>query len=91
MKIEVKIIPKENYNEENLGWSKGVDITEFIINPWDVQFEWENGETLPYNDFIFFGNEYCYRIYINGRPEKEYDEYLKELKEYKSMYEGLCK
>ena len=76
MKIEVKIIPKENYNEENLGWSKGVDINEFIINPSDVQFEWENGDTLPYNDFVFFGNEYYYGIYINGRPEKEWKQWF---------------
>ena len=80
MKIEVKIIPKENYNEENLGWSKGVDINEFIINPSDVQFEWENGDTLPYNDFVFFGNEYCYRIYINGRPEKEWEKWFQAIK-----------
>ena len=91
MKIEVKIIPKENYNEENLGWSQGVLIDEFILNPNDIEFEFEDGSTLPYNDFIFFGNEYYYGIFINGRPEKEYNEYLKELEEYKSMYEGLCK
>ena len=91
MKIEVKIIQKENYNEENLGWSKGVPIDDFILNPNDIEFKFEDGSTLPYNDFIFFGNEYYYGIFINGRPEKEYDEYLKELEEYKSMYESLCK
>lgn len=92
MKIEVKIIEKENYNEENLGWSEGVPIDDFILHPNDIKFSWNDGEfTLSYKDFIFFGNEYYYRIFINGRPEKEYEEYLKELKEYKSMYEDLCK
>ena len=77
MKIEVKIIPKENYNEENLGWSDGVEIDNFILNPQDVEFSWNDGEfTLPYNDFIFFGNEYYYGIYINGRPEKEWQQYF---------------
>ena len=91
MKIEVKIIQKENYNEENLGWSKAVPIDDFILNPNDIEFKFEDDLTLPYNDFIFFGNEYYYEIFINGRPEKEYEEYLEELKEYKSMYESLCK
>lgn len=76
MKIEIKIIPKENYSEENLGWSKGVAIDDFILNPNDIEFEFEDGSTLPYNDFIFFGNEYYYRIFINGRPEKEWGQYF---------------
>ncbi|MBR2652728.1 MAG: hypothetical protein IKC22_01170 [Bacilli bacterium] len=66
MKIEVKIMPKEEFDEEGLGWSKPVEIDQFILNPDDIEFEWDEGSTLPYNDFIFFGNEYYYGIFING-------------------------
>lgn len=67
MKIEVKIMPREDFNEDNLGWSLPVEIDEFILNPNDIEFEWEDGSTLPYSDFIFFGDEYYYGIFINGR------------------------
>lgn len=66
--IEVKILPKEEFNEDNLSWSKGIPIDDFIINPNDIEFEWEEeGLTLPYNDFIFFGNEYYYGIFLDGK------------------------
>lgn len=65
MKIQVKIKPKEEYNEENLDWSEPVDIDEFILDPYEVEFEWEDGSQLPYKDFLFFGNEYYYKIFIN--------------------------
>ena len=56
MKIEVKIISKDNYKEnDGIGWSLPVSIDEFITNPNDIEFEWEDGSTLPYDDFIFFG------------------------------------
>lgn len=71
MKIEVKIMPKEDFNEDNLGWSKPIEIDEFIINPYEIEFEWEDGSTLPYNDFIFFGNEYYYGIFINDKNVNE--------------------
>lgn len=71
MKIEVKIMPKEDFNEDNLGWSKPVEVDEFVLNPHNVEFEWEDGSTLPYNDFIFFGNEYYYGIFINGKNVNE--------------------
>lgn len=78
MKIEVKIIEKEKYNEElDIGWSLPVDIEEFILHPNEIEFEWENGDSLPYNDFIFFGEEYYYRIYINGHPESYFDDWFK--------------
>lgn len=66
MKIEVKILAKEDYNEDNLGWSEPVEIDDFILYPYDIEFRWEDGSTLPYNDFIFYGNEYYYGIFING-------------------------
>ena len=74
MKIEVKILPKEEFNEDNLSWSEGVPIDDFILNPHDVEFYWEEeGLTLPYNDFIFFGNEYYYDIFINGICMDEFE------------------
>ena len=72
MKIEVKIILKDDYKEnKDIGWSLPVEIDEFILNPHDVEFEWEDGSTLPYNDFIFFGSEYYYRVFINGKNVNE--------------------
>ena len=66
--IEVKILPKEEFNEDNLSWSKGVPIDEFIINPYGIEFEWEEeGLTLPYKDFIFFCSEYYYGIFLDGK------------------------
>ena len=78
MTIQVKIIEKEKYNEElDIGWSLPVDIEEFILHPNEIEFEWENGDSLPYNDFIFFGEEYYYRIYINGYRESYFDDWFK--------------
>lgn len=61
MKIEVKIMSKDDEI-----WSLPVEIDEFITNPSEVQFEWENGNILPFNDFIFFGEDYYYGVFING-------------------------
>lgn len=88
MKIEVKIIEKENYNEENLGWSEGVPIDDFILHPNDIEFSWNDGEfTLSYKDFIFFGNEYYYGIFINDKPEKEYTQWFQGIAFIKSIDE----
>lgn len=89
MKIEVKIMPKEEYNEENLGWSEPVPIEEFILNPSYVEFEWEDGSTLPYKDFIFFGEEYYYKIFINDKGEGDFERYLDEIEEKAQKYDGL--
>ena len=61
MKIEVKI-----YDKETKAYSKPVDIEEFIVKPNEIEFEWEDGTTLPYNDFIFYAEDYCYSIFVNG-------------------------
>lgn len=61
MKIEVKI-----YDKEIKEYSKPIEIEEFILHPNEIEFEWENGNTLPYNDFIFYGADYCYSIFVNG-------------------------
>ena len=61
MKIEVKI-----YDKEIKEYSKPIEIEEFILHPNEIEFEWGNGNTLPYNDFIFYGEDYCYSIFVNG-------------------------
>lgn len=62
MKIEIKI-----YDKRNKTYSKPVSIEDFILYPNEIEFEWENGDSLPYNDFIFFGEDYCYSIFVNGK------------------------
>ena len=66
-------MPKEDFNEENLSWSEGVLIDEFILNPYDIEFRWKEGSTLPYKDFIFFGGKYYYGIFINDKNINEYE------------------
>ena len=61
MRIEVKIMSKEDKI-----WSLPVNIEEFINDPYRIEFEWEDGSTLPYGDFLFFGGEYYYGVFING-------------------------
>lgn len=67
MKIEVKIISKE----KDSIWSLPVLIDEFITGPNEIEFEWEDGSILPYNDFLFFGGKYYYGIFINGKNVNE--------------------
>ena len=54
-------------SKEEKVWSLPVKIDEFILAPYDVEFEWEDGSTLPYKDFIFFGGDYYYRIIADGK------------------------
>lgn len=91
MKIQVKIKPREEYNEENLDWSKPIDIDRFILDSNEVEFEWEDGSQLPYKDFLFFGNEYYYKIFINEKGEGDFERYLEELEEKAWKYDELCK
>lgn len=60
-------MPKEEFDEDGIGWSLPILIDEFITNPNNIEFEWENGLTLPYNDFLFFGDEYYYGIFIDDK------------------------
>jgi len=66
MKIEVKIMNKEIGN-----WSLPVSIDDFIVDSDDIEFEWEDGSTLPYKDFLFYGGDYYYSIFINGKSINE--------------------
>lgn len=76
MKIEVKIMPREEFDENGIGWSHGVEIDEFILHPSDIEFEWDDGSTLPYNDFVFFGEDYYYGIFVDGVNINEYQNKL---------------
>lgn len=73
MKITVKIMNKE----DGLGWSKPVDVEDFIISPYDIEFEWEDGSILPYDDFIFYGEDYYYGVFINNKNINDYEEEFK--------------
>lgn len=73
MKITVKIMNKE----DGLGWSKPIDIEDFIVYPYDIEFEWADGSVLPYKDFIFYRGDYYYRIFINDKNINDYEEELK--------------
>lgn len=52
-KIEVRIKDKEDGLE-----SKPVDIEEFILNPYHIEFVFSDDSTLPYTDFQFYSDEY---------------------------------
>lgn len=91
MKIEIKIKPKEEYNEDNLGWSKPVPFEDFVTDPLGIAFEWEDGITLPYNDFVFFASEYYYGLFINDMIESKFKEYLEDIKEKAWKYDECCK
>lgn len=70
MKIEVKIMDKE-YGI----YSLPVDIEEFIVNPYDIEFQFPDEDmeytTLPYNDFLFYSGDYYYSIFVNGKNINE--------------------
>lgn len=89
MEIQVVIKPKDEFNTENLGWSEPVPIEEFITDPYNVQFEWGEESVLPYNDFIFYGGEYWYRILIDGKTPDDLRRYLDEIEEKARKYDEL--
>lgn len=66
MKIEVKIM-----NKEDGIYSLPVEIDEFILNPYDIEFQFPDEDieytTLPYKDFLFYGGDYYYSIFVNGK------------------------
>ena len=85
MKIEVKIRDKEEHI-----WSLPVPIEEFITDPFNIQFEWEDGSQLPYKDFIFFGADYEYCLFINNMIMNDYIKHINNLKEKAWKYDDLC-
>lgn len=66
MKIEVKIM-----NKEDGIYSLPVEIEEFILNPYDIEFQFPDDTILPYRDFLFYGSNYYYSIFVNGKNINE--------------------
>lgn len=50
---------------------------------------WKKKSALPYNDFIFFGGEYWYRILIDGKTPDDLRRYLDEIEEKAWKYDEL--
>ena len=61
-KIEVRIKDKEDGLE-----SKPVDIEEFILDPYHIEFVFSDDSTLPYTDFQFYSDEYEIIITVNEK------------------------
>ena len=91
MKIEVRVMPVGGFNESCVGWSEPVPIEEFITDPHNVQFEWGEECVLPYNDFIFYGSDYCYGIFINDEHINVFKKHIASMQEIVRQYEELCK
>ena len=88
MKIEVKIMDKE-YGI----YSLPVDIEEFIVNPYDIEFQFPDEDmeytTLPYKDFLFYSGDYYYSIFVNGKNINELKDSDIKMNEENKMYEYL--
>lgn len=46
--------------------SKPVPIPNIIFNQHDVEFEFKGGGTLPYNDFLFYQEDYDVTVRVIG-------------------------
>lgn len=46
--------------------SKPISIEDVIFNQHDVEFEFDNGDTLPYNDFLFYQEDYAVTVRVIG-------------------------
>lgn len=46
--------------------SKMVPLEDVIFNQTKIEFEFEDGGTLPYNDFLFFQEDYEVVIRVRG-------------------------
>ena len=46
------------YDRETKKTSFPVHIKEVILNQNEIEFKWENGDTLPYKDFLYYLNDY---------------------------------
>ena len=69
MKVTVRL-----YDKETKQYSKPVDIYNVIYRQRDIEFEFgEYGDdeygTLPYNDFIFFQDQYDLIVNVDGEIE----------------------
>ena len=46
------------YDKETKKTSFPVNIKEVILNQNEIEFKWENSDTLPYKDFLYYLNDY---------------------------------
>ena len=49
--------------------TKEVNIKDIIYNQFDIEFEFENGGTLPYKDFLMYRDDYNVIISVKGENE----------------------
>lgn len=45
-------------NRQTREKTKKVSIKDVIYNQFDIEFEFENGDTLPYKDFLMYPDDY---------------------------------
>lgn len=46
--------------------TKRVSIEDVIYNQFDIEFEFENGDTLPYKDFLMYPDDYDVVLSVKG-------------------------
>lgn len=46
--------------------SEEIDIEKLIYNQHDIEFEFSDGSTLPYSDFLWYRDEYQVIVKIKG-------------------------
>ena len=46
--------------------TKKVSIEDVIYNQFDIEFEFENGDTLPYKDFLMYQDDYDVVLSVKG-------------------------
>lgn len=46
--------------------TKKVSIEDVIYNQFDIEFEFENGDTLPYKDFLIYPDDYDVVLSVKG-------------------------
>lgn len=46
--------------------TKRISIEDVIYNQFDIEFEFENGDTLPYKDFLMYPDDYDVVLSVKG-------------------------
>lgn len=46
--------------------TKRVSIEDVIYNQFDIEFEFENGDALPYKDFLMYPDDYDVVLSVKG-------------------------
>lgn len=53
-------------NRQTKEKTKRVSIEDVIYNQFDIEFEFENGDTLPYKDFLMYQDDYDVVLSVKG-------------------------